>query len=227
MAFSQNRKSETQEILSMKKTWRRISLRAFTLVELLVVIAIIALLAGLLLPNLASVREKARRVNCLSNQNGLFKAISAWGLNPADSFRPAFPRTNISVALSLEGGGITPEMFICPTAAGEYGTKPAVTLSNMADTNSNYNYWMYRTDKDGDKVIICDQHGPLTNGLPDQWGGNHLFEGGNVVKVGGNGLWVDSTNTAAGRAAANCITNTIVSNAFTLPDGKEENIVFF
>lgn len=211
----------------MKKAWRRLTERAFTLVELLVVIAIIALLAGLLFPSLASVREKARRVNCLSNQNGLFKSISAWGLNPADSFRPTFPRTNISLALAIEGGGLTPEMFICPTAAGEFGTKPANTLSNMTATNSNYNYWMYRTDKDGDKVIICDQHGPGTNGLPDQWGGNHLFEGGNVVKVGGNGHWVDSTNTQAGQLSPNCITNAIVSNAFTLPDGKEENILLF
>jgi prepilin-type N-terminal cleavage/methylation domain-containing protein/prepilin-type processing-associated H-X9-DG protein len=52
--------------------------KAFTLIELLVVIAIIALLAGILFPVFAQVREKARTATCLSHIQQVSTAIQMY-----------------------------------------------------------------------------------------------------------------------------------------------------
>lgn len=56
----------------------KIQNKAFTLIELLVVIAIIAILAAILFPVFAQVREKGRATSCLSNEKQLGLGISQY-----------------------------------------------------------------------------------------------------------------------------------------------------
>src|SRR5690242_6408420 len=79
----------------------------FALIELLVVIAIIAILAALLFPVLATARERAREIDCLSNVKQIGAALSTYLVDwdstyPMDRL-PDATHAGIDAGISADG----------------------------------------------------------------------------------------------------------------------------
>src|SRR5213593_4789283 len=67
----------------------------FTLIELLVVIAIIAILAAILFPVFAQVREKGRTIACLSNTKQIGTGVTLYLQDYDEKFLPPLIPTGL------------------------------------------------------------------------------------------------------------------------------------
>ncbi len=132
----------------------------FTLIELLVVIAIIAILAAMLLPALASAKERAKRVACVSNLRQVALGIGIYCSDSNDTMPPLKFRYNGNLQYPYEMFRYSPPNVAPPTYTSDGGPYNLGVLwssgiindgkifycpSNPKNDNLNYDYYTAKT----------------------------------------------------------------------------------
>jgi prepilin-type N-terminal cleavage/methylation domain-containing protein/prepilin-type processing-associated H-X9-DG protein len=212
--------------------------KGFTLIELLVVIAIIAILAAILFPVFAKVREKARQTSCLSNMKQMGLAFTQY----SQDYDEKYPNGINWYDPGGNGwaGEVYPyvkstQVFLCPDDSSQGHSSYAYNSNNVLPTGSSCSgYSIAKYDAPAKTILLFEMtgnHGTLPDGLSITTETNDISGSGGVSPANwgsGNGGWLPGNYGGTGEGAAGPLKfatgyfrNTLVADHsyFTAPTG--------